>query len=61
MKQEVISIMDLSGVKGKYDAAKKAKKVNDFTKATRKKAKSIGASSDFKDEFKDDVRSTKSS
>ena len=52
--------MDLGGVKGQYQAAKSIKKVNDFANATRKKAKSIGSSSDMADDLKDDVKSVKS-
>ena len=52
--------MDLGGVKGQYQAAKGIKKVNDFANATRKKAKSIGSSSDYADDLKDDVKSVKS-
>lgn len=53
--------MDLGGVKGQYQAAKGIKRINDFTTATRKKAKSIGSSSDYNDDLKDDVKSVKSS
>ena len=52
--------MDLSGVKGKYEAVKTVKKINKFNQATRKKAKSIGSSSDYQDELKDDVESMRS-
>jgi len=53
--------MDLGGLKGQYQTAKSIKKVNDFATATRKKAKSIGSSSEMGDDMKDDVKSMKSS
>lgn len=54
--------MDLGGLKGgQYQAIKSAKKVNDFAQATRKKAKSIGSSSDYAaEDMKDEVQSVKS-
>ena len=48
-------------MKGQYQAAKNIKKVNDFATATRKKAKSIGSSSEMGDDLKEDVQSVKSS
>lgn len=51
----------LGGVKAQYKAVKTVKKVNDFTIATRKKAKSIGSASFEGEDTRDDLTSDRGS